>query len=301
MSEPRAAPLHELHSARDAARVSELWALAHPLGPCAGDPAPPPRDAWGIEVSGELAALGAVRTWGRVGLVHGLAVAEPLRRRGLGLLLLNELVAELERRDVATLGLEVDAAGAGALTLLARAGFKPMQLSFVLEAAADASQAGAAPPLRALSAEELDAGVARRIAATVDAELDPSAWCADRVRREEAEVLVAACSRADGDGEQAALLVVPRQASSDVLFVSMLLCPEGPARETLPPVIASLRRLALERSLARVQVAAPSRYWDATRALFDMGFRPHASFLRLLRSGYPERADAGRACLTTWR
>ena len=81
----------------------------------------------------------------------------------------------------------------------------------------------------------------------------------------------------------------------------MLLCPEGPPREALPPAVAALAAVARSRGLTRLQVAAPSRYWDATRALLEMGFRPRASFLRLTRQGFPERADLGRTCLATWR
>lgn len=305
------APLTELPASRDAAAVSALWSLAHPLGPCAGDPSPAAEDAWGVEHEGRLIALGAVRTWGRVGLVHGLAVAEPARQRGIGAALLDELVRELERRDAAVIGMEVDASGAGALTTMARSGFKPMQLSFILEApvpeaAADEVSGDDAPAADAPGDEDRillqgsagaeQADLARMVAASVDAELDPSAWLAARLARDEAEALVLG-----SPGAPSALAVLPRIPSPDALAVSQLLCAEGPPRHVLPPMIAALARLARARSLPRLQVAAPSRYWEATRALLDMGFRPRASFLRLTRQGHPERADLGRTCLMTWR
>ena len=310
------APLPELRSARDAASVSALWSEAHPLGPCAGDPVLSPQDAWGIEIDGELVALGAVRSWGRVGTVHGVAVAEGARGRGLGVALLNELVRELDRRNASVIGMEVDAGGAGALTAMARAGFKPMQLSFILEAGVpppspDAPSAGETPPssgetppssgepevllLQGAAGAE-SAAVARGIASSVDSDLDPSAWLAARLARGEAEALVVGPA-----SSPTALAVLPVTGGGDALAVSMLLCPEGPPREALPEAIAALGAHARARGLPRLQIAAPSRYWDAGRALLDMGFRPRASFLRLTRQGYPERADLGRTCLATWR
>ncbi len=293
MSSLEAVPLSTLAAARTP-QLAALWALAHPLGPCGGDPVPAAEDTWAVADGKELLALGGIRVWGRVAHVHGIAVAEAARGRGLGALLLDALVREIERRDPAVIGIEVDESGAAALTTLARAGFKPMQLSFIL--------GGAVPPEDGPEAIVLSGeagleglGVVRGIAAATDAALDPTSWLAERLRRREVDVALI------GDGGAESVAVLPATGGGDALAVSMLLCAEGPPGVQLPRVMGSLGRIARDRGLTRIQVASPSRYWDATRALLDLGFRPQASFLRLTRQGYPERADAGRTCLATWR
>lgn len=309
--------------ARDLPSALSAWSIAHPEGsPCAGDAALASTDeAWGIEHEGELVALGSARTWGRVGLVHGLIVAEPFRRRGIGQALLEALLGSLARRDASVVGVEIDAGGAGALTFLARAAFRPMHLSFVLETAvAPAATGGDLPaatggdgdagggpgsegptPLTLLSGPEDAAGLdpIRGIAAGVDADFDPTQWLRSRLLRAEAEIAILPC---EGGGEPAGFAVLPRQSEgSDALFVSMSIAGDGPPHAGLRSLVSRLEALARLRGLARVQIAAPSRYWDATRALLDIGYRPRASFLRLTRSGAPERTDTRRCFLATWR
>ena len=284
-----------------------LWAVAHPAGPCAGDALPVPgEDTLVVEDSGSIVGIGALRTWGRTGHVHALHVDEAHRGKGLGAMLLAALVQELERRDASVVGIEVDAAGAGALTFLARAGFKPMQLSFVLEReAALPEDPAAAPALEVLSgslgAEALDA--VRGIAASVDADFDPTRWLSGRLRAGECEV--ALLPDASGSSQPAGYAVLVRAGESDAppeaLAVAMACIDAGPAHAGLKRLVDGLSVLARERGVSRLLVAAPSRYWDATRALLDMGFRPRASFLRLTLLGHPERADLRRVHLTTWR
>jgi GNAT superfamily N-acetyltransferase len=290
---------------RDLPSALSAWSLAHPDGsPCAGDAVLASTDeAWGVDHDGELVALGTARTWGRIGIVHGLIVAEPLRRRGIGSALLEALLGSLAQRDVAVVGVEIDAGGAGALTFLARAAFRPMHLSFVLERTVPSEDDPGLPDpeLMLLSGSDGVAGLdaIRGMSASVDAEFDPTHWLRDRLLRADAEVAI--LPRVGG-GEPVGFAVLPRRPEgSESLFVSMTIAEDGQPHAGLRALVSGLETLARQRGLSRVQVAAPSRYWDATRALLDVGYRPRASFLRLTRHGAPERADTRRCCLTTWK
>jgi len=276
-----------------AERAAALWATAH-APPCAGDAALDDGALVLLE-EGFVAGVGAARTWGRSAHVHGLVVDERFRRRGFGAALLDALMAEMQRGDASVIGLEVDGAGAAALTVLARAGFKPMQLSFVLEAETVASD-DAASAVRILSGA--DAGAAceasRELAASVDSEMDPSEWLLRVTARGEADLAVL-------EGAHALALVNRAGDGADVLVVNMTLVDEGPPYERLAALVAGLSAHARSRGIPRLQVAAPSRYWEPVRALLDLGMRPGASFLRLTRHGFPERADTRRVNLASWR
>jgi GNAT superfamily N-acetyltransferase len=273
--------------------AAALWATAH-APPCAGHGA---LDAEALVLleEGEVAGVGVTRTWGRTAQVHGLVVDERFRRRGFGAALLDALIALMLRGDASVIGLEVDGAGAAALTVLARAGFKPMQLSFVLEAESVSSDE-AASAVRILSGADAAAAceASRELAASVDAEMDPSEWLLRVTARGEADLAVI-------DGAQALALVGRPTEGAEVMVATMTLVDEGPPYERLAALVAGISAHARARGIARVQVAAPSRYWEPVRSLLDLGMRPGASFLRLTRQGFPERADTRRVNLASWR
>jgi hypothetical protein len=81
----------------------------------------------------------------------------------------------------------------------------------------------------------------------------------------------------------------------------MALVDEGPPFEGLRRLVGQLAALARSRGMSRLQMPGPTRYWDATRTLLDLGMRPCASFLRLVRAGHPERGDLRRVNLASWR
>ena len=298
------------------------WAQAHPEGStCAGDPALSTLsglvsgqgngEAHVVVHEGEPIALGIARCWGRVGQVHGLIVAEPFRRRGVGGALLDSLLAALARHDAAVVGIEVDSGGAAALTFLARAGFRPMHLSFVLErtlapvdAAEPSEPAETGGDLVMLSGPDGIDGlsVVRALSTSVDSDFDPTSWLEQRLLAGDAEVALLApkVGEAEPAGAHVGYAVLPR-ADADTLFVSMAIALDGPPHAGLRRMMAGLEALAVTRGCSRIQVAAPSRYWDATLALLDGGYRPRTSFLRLTRQGVPERADTRRCYLTSWR
>lgn len=313
---------------RDLPAALAAWGQAHPEGAtCAGDALltssgpSASSEAHVVCHEGEPIALGLARCWGRVGQVHGLIVAEPFRRRGVGAALLGSLLEALERRDAAVIGVEVDSGGAAALTFLSRAGFRPMHLSFVLERAvaaqpteteadagaeADAgsdsthgaTNADVMPGLTLLAGSEGVGGLAaiRMLSTAVDADFDPTAWLETRLLASETEVALLS-----GDaGEPVGFAVLPR-IEDGTLLVSMAIATDGPPHAGLHRMMTALEGLARTRGCSRVQVAAPSRYWDATLALLEMGYRPRTSFLRLTRQGTPERADTRRCALTSWR
>jgi hypothetical protein len=133
----------------------------------------------------------------------------------------------------------------------------------------------------------------------VDADFDPTGWLEQRLLASDVEVAILSPA-AGGSDEPAGYAVLPR-ADAGTLSVSMAIAGDGPPHAGLRRMVRALGRLATRRGCSRIQVAAPSRYWDATLALLEEGYRPRTSFLRLTRQGVPERADTRRCYLTSWR
>jgi GNAT superfamily N-acetyltransferase len=251
------------------------------------------------EGDGALVAFALARTLGRTAHVLGLGVTESARGVGLGSQVLEGLVAALLRRDVAVVGLEVDA-GLPAVSWLARRGFKPMHPTFALEAAAQAGVASAGVELLPAGAEarERMADLAR-LCASLDADLDAGPWCLAHLEDGSAEV---ATVMADGGVAPSGFAVLPRAVAGEpALEASLVVVDEGAPFPMLSRLEAGLRSLASARGLPRVRLHAPARAWDAFRHLLHLGYRPAGSVLRMTLQGFPERADTRRALLTSWK
>ena len=156
------------------------------------------------------------------------------------------------------------------------------------------------PEMRDL-ARAVEAGAVVRALENLGLTQKSLAWAtrANELLRAEAEVAILP---REGGGDPAGFAVLPRRPEgSESLLVSMTIAEDGPPHAGLRAMIVGLESLARRRGFSRLQFAAPSRYWDATRVLLDIGYRPRGSFLRLTRHGAPERADTRRCYLTTWR
>lgn len=313
----------------DLGTAAALFAAAHwESSACAEPRATPPGDralALGWEEGGALTAAGWGWTWGRVGVVHALAVEEGRRGRGVGSALLDALVDELMRRDAAVIGLEAPLGSEALTRFLADRGLRPGPPSFVLERELEAAGEGdetadqesvegeADGPPEAVPPEvELVPGVRHHagaaaatasddvsaVAASLDADLDPGPWLADAAGAGRAELLWLD-QPARGFAVVAAGSDAP--AAPGALALTMTCVDEAAPFDGLSALTAAAEELARRRGMARVVLAAPSRSWDAVRHLLAAGFRPRRPALRLTRPGFPERTDLRRACLVGWR
>jgi putative acetyltransferase len=253
---------------------------------------------------------GFCRIWGRTGWVGPVAVDPARQGEGVGTLLLDRLLEELQRRGATVIGAEMSPTASRGIGFLARRAFKPIHATLQLErtlAEGDAAgfDEGATLPVYFSSLVPEEKGRfledVRRLSASLDQDLDYSAEVQAVDRSEAGESLMFR----RGDDPVALAVCLTRPAPSGLpegrLQVRLLALDEGAPYETLDPILVSLELLAREARLEHVALPVPGRSWDALQALLGKGYRVRQADVRLNLLGFPERGAPGKVNFARWR
>jgi putative acetyltransferase len=253
---------------------------------------------------------GFCRIWGRTGWVGPVAVDPARQGDGVGTLLLDRLLEELQRRGAAVIGAEISPSASRGIGFLARRAFKPIHAALQLErtlseGSAAGYEEGAILPVYFSSLVPEERGRfledVRLLSASLDQDLDYSGEVQAVDNTEAGESLL--FRRGEDPVALAVCLTKPAPAGlpEGRLQVQILALDEGAPYESLDTLLVSLELLAREARLDHVVLPVPGRSWDALQALLERGYRVRQADLRLNLLGFPERGAPGKVNFARWR
>lgn len=248
------------------------------------------------------------RRWGRIGWLGPLSVLPEHENRHLGTALLEHVIAEFQKKEAVTIGLEMVAGSVRNLAFYAKAGFRTENPAVDM----------------VMPANELPA-----LALPADCEVVQYSALPEPRRQEFLEMSLKLCDSLQPGLDYTAEILLTREFSFGDTFlvlkrhkpwgfflghtetyssqekrqflkINALQLAPGEPLQSLDVVLAVIKNWALKEKLTHIYVRVPLRYYQVFTCLLEKGFKVFHTDLRLTLKNYGLQDDPGQVNLNKW-